>query len=297
MEKITIDSNIINILMNHVSNIVTNNTSMEHILNNNKDIDLLNKTLNETNRDIKFMQNLLLEMTLVDLKDYISIDGVKIITNNVKIEINNLNCIKNLILNIIELNNLKNINIELLKKHNEIQIIFHQKDLKYDNDSLFTFIEEKNELIVIIEESISIIETLEIEIENFIFLLPLHFMVESIQPTKEMIKKNKEDDKKQILLLRDEFIPIIKLSDFFKINSNKKLENSVLIIVKYGEYKIALAVDRFIKQIQSSIKPLNINFVNVKGISSTSIRGNNEIGLILDIKSIIQELIKEANEK
>lgn len=291
MNKILINIEDIKQLMINISNVVTNNNSMIHNINNLANVSNL---LEVNNRELKIIQEKFMNMTLIKFSDIIKeldIDLKINLINDVQIDSIHINVIKNLILDVITNNNIPYLNIDLSKNNNKIILkLFTNKNLKIDVDKYELDIENLEDIIVNIEQSISVIETLEICVGKHVYLLPLEYMVESLQPKLEMIKTI-GDDSKEILMLRDEFIPIIRLYKFFEIenNCNNKLENGILIVSKFNNKKIALFVDKFLQQIQSSIKPISENYIAVKGVSATSIRGNNEVGLVLDLNSIIKE--------
>lgn len=134
----------------------------------------------------------------------------------------------------------------------------------------------------------SILEGLNIKIGNNIFILPTSSIVESIQPTSEMIKLV-GDGSSPLLMLRDEFIPIIKLHEHFHIESkNLKLEDGILIIVKSGIQKAALFIDEFLQQQQIVVKAIETNFRKVDSVAGATVRGDGSIGIIIDVKTIIE---------
>lgn len=298
MNKILINIEDIKQLMVNISNVVTNNNSMIHNINN---LTNLSNLLEVNNRELKIIQEKFMNMTLIKFSEII-----KELKNESKISLNllndaqidsiHINIVKQLIQDVIKNNDIPYLNIDLSKNNNKIILkLFTNKNLKIDIEKYDLDIYNEEDIIVNIEQSISVIETLEICIGKNVYLLPLEYMVESLQPSLDMIKTI-GDGSKEILMLRDEFIPIVRLYNFFDIenNCNNKLENGILIVSKFNNQKIALFVDKFLQQIQSSIKPISENYIAVKGVSATSIRGNNEVGLVLDLNSIIKEEEKKG---
>ncbi len=54
---------------------------------------------------------------------------------------------------------------------------------------------------------------------------------------------------------------------------------------------MALFIDEFLHQQQVVVKPIDRNFKDVVGISGATVRGDGSIGLIIDVKSIIDDKI------
>jgi len=136
--------------------------------------------------------------------------------------------------------------------------------------------------------TLAILDGLDIAIGDMKYILPLSSIVESLQPTSEMIKKI-GDGSQELLMLREEFIPIVRLYQLFGIKSkHKNIEDGMLIVVKSGTQKIAIFIDEFLHQHQVVVKPLDKNFKAVEGIGAATVRGDGSIGLILDIIGIIE---------
>ena len=136
--------------------------------------------------------------------------------------------------------------------------------------------------------TLAILDGLDIAVGDIKYILPLSSIVESLQPTSEMIKKI-GDGTQDLLMLREEFIPVVRLHQLFDIESkHTKLEEGMLIVVKSGTFKIAMFIDEFLHQHQVVVKPLDKNFRSVEGIGAATVRGDGSIGLILDIMGIIE---------
>jgi len=136
--------------------------------------------------------------------------------------------------------------------------------------------------------TLAILDGLDIAVGKMKYILPLSSIVESLQPTPEMIKKI-GDGSQELLMLREEFIPIVRLYQLFGIESKHlNIEDGMLIVVKSGAEKIAIFIDEFLHQHQVVVKPLDKNFKPVEGIGAATVRGDGSIGLILDIIGIIE---------
>ncbi|MCT7533981.1 chemotaxis protein CheA [Aliarcobacter cryaerophilus] len=140
--------------------------------------------------------------------------------------------------------------------------------------------------------TLAILDGLDIRVGDQKYILPLSSIVESLQPTANMIKKI-GDGTQDLLMLREEFIPVVKLHKLFSLKKSfEKLEDGMLIVVKSGNTKVALSIDEFLNQHQVVVKPLDKNFRSVQGIGAATVRGDGSIGLILDVLGIIDAQIK-----
>ena len=140
--------------------------------------------------------------------------------------------------------------------------------------------------------TLAILDGLDIRVGDQKYILPLSSIVESLQPTANMIKKI-GDGTQDLLMLREEFIPVVKLHKLFGLKKSfEKLEDGMLIVVKSANTKVALSIDEFLNQHQVVVKPLDKNFRSVQGIGAATVRGDGSIGLILDVLGIIDAQIK-----
>jgi len=143
--------------------------------------------------------------------------------------------------------------------------------------------------------TLAILDGLDIAVGDTKYILPLSSIVESLQPTADMIKKI-GDGTQDLLMLREEFIPVVRLHQLFDIvPKHTKLEKGMLIVVKSGSLKIAMFIDEFLHQHQVVVKPLDKNFRSVEGVGAATVRGDGSIGLILDIMGIIE--VQKKTEK
>jgi two-component system chemotaxis sensor kinase CheA len=147
-------------------------------------------------------------------------------------------------------------------------------------------------IIIMLPLTLAILDGLDIAVGNQKYILPLSSIVESLQPSSDMIKKI-GDGTQDLLMLREEFIPVVRLHNLFGIEPTfDKLEDGMLIVVKSGNTKVAISIDEFLNQHQVVVKPLDKNFRSVDGIGAATVRGDGSIGLILDVLGIINAQIK-----
>ncbi|NVJ53384.1 MAG: chemotaxis protein CheA [Campylobacteraceae bacterium] len=140
--------------------------------------------------------------------------------------------------------------------------------------------------------TLAILDGLDIAVGDQKYILPLSSIVESLQPTPDMIKKI-GDGSQDLLMLREEFIPVVRLHQLFGVAPTfDNLEDGMLIVVKSGNQKVAISIDEFLNQHQVVVKPLDKNFRSVEGIGAATVRGDGSIGLILDVLGIINAQIK-----
>src|SRR3989339_377915 len=142
---------------------------------------------------------------------------------------------------------------------------------------------------IVLPLTLAILDGLNIRVGCEQYILPLSSIIESLKPTEGMIKQI-GDEESEVLMLREEFIPVVRLHAIFNIApQNHKLTDGILIVVRSGTKKIALFVDEFMNQQQFVIKPLDRNFRNAQGIGGATVRGDGTIGLIIDTMNIMDK--------
>ncbi len=152
---------------------------------------------------------------------------------------------------------------------------------------LDTKLGEGTTITIMLPLTLAILDGLDIAVGDQKYILPLSAIVESLQPTSEMIKKI-GDGSQDLLMLREEFIPVVRIHQLFGVDPTfDKLEDGMLIVVKSGNTKVAISIDEFLNQHQVVVKPLDKNFRSVEGVGAATVRGDGSIGLILDVLGII----------
>lgn len=107
--------------------------------------------------------------------------------------------------------------------------------------------------------------------------------IEDINPSEIKLVQNSE-----VIHLRGNVIPLIRLSKELDIESSKSPdENMVVVIVKKGEKLAGLVVDELMGQQEIVIKSLGKYISKCKIISGATILGDGEVALILDANALI----------
>jgi len=132
--------------------------------------------------------------------------------------------------------------------------------------------------------TLSIIDGLLVVIDKTKYVMPLN-LVNKIYAVNH---KDFENAYNNIIVIEGEQIPFYYLRDEFDVDS-EKLDVEQLIIVKYEDKKIGLAVDDVVGEYQAVLKPLGKLYKNHDIISGATILGDGSIALVLDTNKIIHE--------
>lgn len=133
--------------------------------------------------------------------------------------------------------------------------------------------------------TLAILDGQLVKVGQEIYIFPLVSIVESIQLDDRSI--NQVGGHSDVLQLRDEYVPIVKLDEIFHIDTeNRSIEDSIIVVVETDGEKIGVVVDELLGQQQVVIKSLEENYRRVDGISGATILGDGTVALIVDVSSL-----------
>ncbi len=133
--------------------------------------------------------------------------------------------------------------------------------------------------------TLAIIDGLLVDVGGDTFVLPLPQIEECAELTKSIIEKSHG---RNMILMRDELIPFIRLREVFAISSAEEPPLEHIAIVQSENFRVGIVVDEIIDKIQTVIKSLDRNCQNAEGISGATIMGDGRVALILDIRGLIR---------
>ncbi len=144
-------------------------------------------------------------------------------------------------------------------------------------------------IILRIPLTLAIIDGMEIKVGSARYIIPIGSIRQSFKTMHDKISHT--PDGTEIVNVRGELLPVIRLHDMYNIKSlYTKLEEGLLIIVENNEKKCCLFVDELIGQQQIVIKGLSNYLGHVRGVSGCAIMGDGEVSLILDIGDLISSV-------
>lgn len=130
--------------------------------------------------------------------------------------------------------------------------------------------------------TLAIINGFQVAVGKSSFVLPL----ESIEECVEFSSEAAHD----FANLRGTVLPFVRLRDVFSTREPPSRRQSIVVVKHAGE-RAGLVVDALLGEFQTVIKPLGKLFRNVDCVSGSSILGNGEVALILDVPTLVQQAI------
>ena len=135
--------------------------------------------------------------------------------------------------------------------------------------------------------TLAILDGLSIAVGEQIYILPLSFIIESLQPGPGDIKDISGQG--QVVHVRGEYLPLMALHRMF--NVQPKFTNpmeGILVLLEAEGKKVALLVDELVGQHQVVIKSLETNYRKVAGVSGATIMGDGRVALIIDVGALVK---------
>lgn len=138
--------------------------------------------------------------------------------------------------------------------------------------------------------TLAIIDGFLSSVGDSIYVVPLEMVEECVELPRTSADLDLQRD---LLDLRGEVLPLVRLREHFGVVSDAPRRQNVLV-VNYGGSKIGLVVDELLGEHQTVIKPLNELFARVVGLSGSTILGTGKVALILDVPGLMQLATRRA---
>ena len=140
--------------------------------------------------------------------------------------------------------------------------------------------------------TLAIIQALLVGAQEEYFAIPLSSVLETVRVPAEEIYSIEGKD---VLRLREEILPLVRLSDVFGIEEVfESGENLYIVVIALADSKLGVVVDTLVGQEEIVIKSLGDYLQGIKGIAGATIRGDGRVTLIVDVGALM-ELAKETS--
>ncbi|MES2321736.1 MAG: chemotaxis protein CheA [Pseudomonadota bacterium] len=143
--------------------------------------------------------------------------------------------------------------------------------------------------------TLAILDGMSIRCGEEVYILPLGFVVESLQPAPEDIKEISGSGR--VIKVRGEYLPLIPLYQMFDIVPRfTSPSEGIVVILEADGRKAGLFVDDLVGQQQVVVKNLESNYRKVTGISGATILGDGGVSLILDVSALMRSSRQLADD-
>ncbi|UCA09867.1 chemotaxis protein CheA [Aeromonas enteropelogenes] len=128
--------------------------------------------------------------------------------------------------------------------------------------------------------TLAIIDGFRIEVAHSSLVIPLDMMVECIELPSDALATPARQ-----LNIRGQWVPFIVLRELFGLAPASEPE--FVVMVDYADNRAGIVVDRLIGEVQAVIKPLGELFKSLRYVSGSTILGNGQPALILDVPQLV----------
>lgn len=135
--------------------------------------------------------------------------------------------------------------------------------------------------------TMAIIDGMIVRVGSERYILPLLSIIESFQPTREMITT--VSGKGETVPFRNRLLPLFRLGRLFNIaDAQADPTRALVVVLEDAGRQIALLVDELMGQNQTVIKNLGEGLKDVEGIAGASIMPDGRPGLIIDVNGLVR---------
>jgi two-component system chemotaxis sensor kinase CheA len=133
--------------------------------------------------------------------------------------------------------------------------------------------------------TLAIINGFQVGVGKSVFVIPMDMVEECIefreQPGCDWVD------------LRGQPLPFVRLRERFGIGGPTARRRSI-VVVRYGSRRAGVVVDHLLGEFQTVIKPLGKVFAGARFLSGSSILGNGDVALILDMAALLNDVESDS---
>jgi two-component system chemotaxis sensor kinase CheA len=134
--------------------------------------------------------------------------------------------------------------------------------------------------------TLAIIDGFLVGVGASVYVIPLEMVTECL----EHDCGGTRDRERGFINLRGEVLPLLRLRDVFEVRGEPPGEERI-VVVQYAGRHAGFVVDALMGELQTVIKPLGRLFERLSGIGGSTILGNGDVALILDVQELVERAI------
>ena len=140
--------------------------------------------------------------------------------------------------------------------------------------------------------TLAIINGFQVGVGKSVFVIPMEMVEECIEFREEPANEAANFAGHDYVDLRGSPLPFVRLRERFGLAGAPARRRSI-VVVRYGSRKAGLVVDNLLGEFQTVIKPLGKVFAGARFLSGSSILGNGDVALILDMAALLGDVENE----
>lgn len=137
--------------------------------------------------------------------------------------------------------------------------------------------------------TLAIIDGFRVGIGDSHFVIPLDMVAECLQ-------HHRQSRSCDYINLRGKLLPFVRLRELFGDENDSAAPDVAenLVVVRHAGQQVGIVVEKLYGEMQAVIKPLGVMFQGIKGLAGCTLLGTGEIAVILDIPSLIAQLMRRS---
>ncbi|MDP9156437.1 MAG: chemotaxis protein CheA [Pseudomonadota bacterium] len=141
---------------------------------------------------------------------------------------------------------------------------------------------------IVLPLTLAILDGMSVKVGSEIFILPLNFVMESLQPVADDIYTVAGGER--VVRVRGEYLPLVALHQVFEVSDARtEPTQGIITIIQSEGRRFAMLIDELVGQQQVVVKNLETNYRKVHGISAATILGDGSVALIVDVAALNRE--------
>lgn len=143
--------------------------------------------------------------------------------------------------------------------------------------------------------TLAIIDGFQVGVDEDSYVVPLDMVIECVEFAEMHKITGNKGEVNNYFNLRGEVLPLVQLKEHFNYPKKEKQidERANIVVVHAAGRKAGLVVDHLMGELQTVIKPLGKLFGELKSIGGSTILGNGEVALILDVQQLVQDAAEQ----
>lgn len=139
--------------------------------------------------------------------------------------------------------------------------------------------------------TLAIIDGLTVSVGEEVFIIPITSVIESIRPPRKDV--NSIEEKGEVVNVRGEYIPLIRLHKLLKIPCQKQDPcQAIVVVVHHDNKKYGFMADELLGEQQVVLKTLGSATPKVRSIAGGTIMGDGRVALVLDVVGVIATAVE-----
>ena len=134
--------------------------------------------------------------------------------------------------------------------------------------------------------TLAMIDGLLVEVDGDRYVVPIGQVDECVSLSAEETVSTMG---RRAAVVRDELVPIVALDGTFRSSNQPHEGRRELLLTRYAEQRVGVAVDRLLGRVQAVIQPLDDGLGRLGRFSGATILGDGSVSLILDLATLVAE--------